>query len=89
MTCEYTKFDNPLRKTAGEYLYWNSNGGAISLITTTRQIFISVGVTFNTTLSQYLFDYENSQTISMVEALRLTKNDPAVTNNEQRRLVFS
>ena len=88
VTCEYTKFDNPLRKTAGEYLYWNSNGGAISLITTTRQIFISVGVSFNTTLSQYLFDYENSQNISMAEALRLTKNDPAVTNNGQRRLVF-
>lgn len=88
VTCEYTKFDNPLRKTAGEYLYWNYNGGAISLITTTRQIFINVGVAFNTTLSQYLFDYENSQTISMAEALRLTKNDPAVTNIEQRRLVF-
>ena len=88
VTCEYTKFDNPLRVTAGEYLFWNKNGGAISLITTTRQIFISVGVEFNTTLSQYLFDYENSQTMSMAEALRLTKNDPAVTNNAQRRLVF-
>ena len=52
VTCEYTKFDNPLRKTAGEYLYWNSNGGAISLITTTRQIFISVGVAFNKNLTQ-------------------------------------
>lgn len=88
VTCEYTKFDNPLRVTAGEFLYWNKKGGAIGLITTTRQIFISVGIQFNTTLSQYLFDFENSQTMSMAEALRLTKNDPAVTNNSQRRLVF-
>ena len=88
VTCEYTKFDNPLRKTAGEFLYWNKRGGAIGLITTTRQIFISVGIQFNETLSQYLFDFENSQTMSIAEALRLTKNDPSVTNNTQRRLVF-
>ena len=88
VTCEYTKFDNPLRKTAGEFLYWNKRGGAIGLITTTRQIFISVGIQFNQTLSQYLFDFENSQTMSIAEALRLTKNDPSVTNNTQRRLVF-
>ena len=88
VTCEYTKFDNPLRKTAGEFLYWNKRGGAIGLITTTRQIFISVGIQFNETLSQYLFDFENSQTMSIAEALRLTKNDPSVTNNAQRRLVF-
>ena len=88
VTCEFTKFDNPLRKTAGEFLYWNKTGGAIGLITTTRQIFISVGIEFNQTLSQYLFDFENSQTMSIAEALRLTKNDPSVTNNTQRRLVF-
>ena len=88
LTCEYTKFDNPLRVTAGEYLYWNENGGAISLITTTRQIFISVGVQFTTTLGQYLFNYNNTPNLSMGEALRLTKNDPNVTNNTQRRLVF-
>lgn len=88
VTCEFTKFDNPLRPTAGEYLYWNKNGGAISLITTTRQIFINNGVEFSTTLSQYLFDYNNTQNISMAEALRLTKNDPNVTNNLQRRLIF-
>ena len=88
VTCEFTKFDNPLRKTAGEFLYWNKKGGAIGLITTTRQIFISVGIEFNQTLSQYLFDFENSQTISIAEALRLTKNDPSVSNNTQRRLVF-
>ena len=55
VTCEFTKFDNPNRETAGEFLYWNKNGGAIGLITTTRQIFVSVGVDFNITLQQYLF----------------------------------
>ncbi len=89
VTCEYTKFDNPFRKTAGEYLFWNKNGGAINLITTTRKIYVFVGTLFNKTLSQYLFSYESDQTMSIGEALRRTKNDPAITNQSQRRLVFN
>ncbi len=88
VTCEYTKFDNPQRETAGEYTYWNINGGAIGLITTTRQIFVSVGVAFNVILEDYLFAFGNNEEVSMAEALRLTKNADAISGIEQRRLVF-
>jgi hypothetical protein len=88
VTCEYTKFDNPLRLTAGEYLYWNKEGGAIGLITTTRQIFVSVGVAINVTLDDYLFSFNSNEYPSMAEALRLTKNDPNISGLDQRRLVF-
>ena len=89
VTCEYTKFDNPLRETAGEYLFWNKKGGAISLITTTRKIYVNAGTAFNKTLSQYLFSYGSDQTMSIGEALRRTKNDPAISGEPQRRLVFN
>jgi hypothetical protein len=89
VTCEYTKFDNPLRETAGEYLFWNKKGGAISLITTTRKIYIFLGTAFNKTLSQYLFSYGSDETLSIGEALRRTKNDPAISSQSQRRLVFN
>jgi hypothetical protein len=88
VTCEYTKFDNPLRATAGEYLYWNKKGGAIGLITTTRQIFVSVGVSFNVVLGEYMFAFGTNDYPSMAEALRLTKNDPRISGVSQRRLVF-
>ena len=88
VTCEFTKFDNPNRETAGEYLYWNKNGGSIALITTTRQIFVSVGVNFNLTLENYLFSLYSDSYTSMAEALRLTKIDPSISNSDQRRLVF-
>ena len=88
VTCEFTKFDNPNRETGGEFLYWNKNGGSIGLITTTRQIFVSVGVDFNITLQQYLFSLNSNSTYSMAEALRLTKNDPDISNIIQRRLIF-
>ena len=88
VTCEYTKFDNPHRDSAGEFLYWNKDGGAISLITTTRQIFVSVGVAVNVILEQHLFGYGTNDYVSMAEALRLTKNNPAISGIEQNRLVF-
>ena len=88
VTCEYTKFDNPNRPTAGEFLYWNKDAGAIGLITTTRQIFVSVGVAFNIILEEYLFALGSNEYPSMAEALRLTKNDPTISSIEQRRLVF-
>ncbi|NNF76316.1 MAG: type IX secretion system sortase PorU [Flavobacteriaceae bacterium] len=88
VTCEYTKFDNPNRPTAGEFLYWNKDAGAIGLITTTRQIFVSVGVAMNIILKNYLFALGSNDYPSMAEALRLTKNDPGISSIEQRRLIF-
>ncbi|MCF7567709.1 type IX secretion system sortase PorU [Sabulilitoribacter arenilitoris] len=94
VTCEFTKFDNPFRETAGEFTYWNKKAGAIGLITTTRQVFVNFGITFNNELGQYLFSYNDADAFedyeypSMAEALRLTKNLPSISNQSQRRLVF-
>ncbi|MEZ4857114.1 MAG: type IX secretion system sortase PorU [Gelidibacter sp.] len=88
VTCEYTRFDNPLRPTAGEYVYWNPQGGSIALITTTRQIFVSVGISFNIKLEDYLFAFDDNELTSMAEALRKTKIDPTISGIQQRRLVF-
>ena len=46
LTCELTRFDNPNRLTAGEFLYWNPIGGAVALLTTTRNLFLSVRFKF-------------------------------------------
>jgi len=88
VTCEYTKFDNPNRLSAGEFLYWNKKGGAIGLITTTRQIFVQVGVAFNVVLKKYMFGFGTNDYPTIAEALRLTKNDPAISGVAQRRLAF-
>lgn len=77
VTCSFTKFDNPLRPTAGEYVYWNPSGGAVNLITTTRVIGIGTAENFNLKLGEVLFSYGNyaGQPYPTVgEALRLAKN---------------
>jgi len=75
ITCEFSRFDNPMRPTAGEYTYWNPRGGAIAMITTVRSIFKSTGELFNDILAKHLFSYGSNNYVSIAEALRLAKTD--------------
>ena len=43
VTCEFARFDNPIRPTAGEYTFLNSKGGAVNMIATSREIFRRTG----------------------------------------------
>jgi hypothetical protein len=82
ITCDFSRFDNPYRPTAGEYTYWNPKGGAISMVTTTRSIGQGSAEFFNDKLSQYLFSYGSNQYTSIAEALRLAKNsNPSSSSN--------
>jgi hypothetical protein len=72
-TCDLTKFDNPYRQTAGEFIYWNPQGGAIAMITTTRAIFTISAYNFNKDLSERLYAFNLPEYPSMAEAFRLTK----------------
>ena len=86
VTCEFSKFDNPLRPTAGEFVFLNSVGGAVSMITTTREIFISTGQRFNEVLIKKLFGFAGED-YTIAQALMEMKNDPTTTSS-QRLFVF-
>ena len=90
ITCEFSRFDNPYRPTAGEYTYWNPTGGAISMITTVRSIFQGPAEIFNKKLSEYLLAYNSGTAISdyvpIAEALRQAKNSSS--NNQSSNVVF-
>lgn len=75
LTCEFSRFDNPFRPTAGEYTYWNPKGGAIAMITTIRTIGQSDAQFFNETLSNFLFSYGSNTYYSIAESLRQAKNN--------------
>lgn len=74
ITCEFSRFDNPSRPTAGEFTYWNPKGGAIAMITTIRSIGQFSAETFNDTFTKNLLSYGSSQYTSIAEALRISKN---------------
>ena len=84
ITCDFSRFDNPYRPTAGEYTYWNPKGGAISMLTTIRSIGQSGAEFFNDRLSEYLFGYGVGPTTqtTIAETLRLAKNNyPSSSSN--------
>ncbi len=85
VTCEFTKFDNPQRITAGELTYWNPEGGAISLITTTRAIQVSIGSDFNEYVSEYMFGFQTETPPYPAEAVMLAKHEIGSNN---KRVVF-
>ncbi|WP_343913000.1 type IX secretion system sortase PorU [Aquimarina litoralis] len=84
VTCEFTKFDNPCRDSAGELTYWNTQGGAVGLISTTRDVIVTFGISVNDRLSEFLFP-DGSEYPSIAEAVRQLKN--TYTTNS-RRVVF-
>ena len=74
ITCEFSRFDNPTRTSAGEFAFWNTTGGAASMITTTREVFISVGQAFNKRLMAILLEF-NNEDLTIAESLVKTKNN--------------
>ncbi|ARV15098.1 type IX secretion system sortase PorU [Polaribacter sp. SA4-12] len=74
VTCDFSRFDNPSRITAGELTLWNASGGAASMITTTREVFISVGQRFNQELIRILLEF-NNEDLTIAESLMKTKNE--------------
>ena len=51
-TCEFTRWDDPARTSAGEFVLQNPNGGGIALTTTTRLAYSSS----NFALSNFFYD---------------------------------
>ena len=84
VTCDFSRFDNPSRTTAGELTFWNSTGGAASMITTTREVFISVGQKFNLQLIRILLEFENED-LTIAESLMKTKNE---FSNTQKFFIY-
>lgn len=75
ITCDFSRFDNPMRETAGEFTYWNPKGGAIAMITTVREIGKLTGEGFNFTVAKNIFRYGTNEQVSIGESLRLAKNE--------------
>src|SRR5690606_10829104 len=86
ITCEFSRFDNPLRPTAGEYSYWNREGGFIGLITTTRKLSINLGIDFNEALAPRLFGFNSDNYRTPAEAVMITKN--GIGNVNRRAISF-
>jgi hypothetical protein len=83
-TCEFTKFDDPSRVSAGEWISLNANGGAIALMTTTRSVFFGVNTNTVRRFYENVFDRDaDNQPLTFGEIMRRTKNTSSPTDNRR------
>lgn len=55
-TCEFSRWDDPERTSAGEYCFLNPDGGAVGLMSTVRLVFSQPNFTLNQNFYQYSLD---------------------------------
>ncbi len=72
-TCEFSRFDNPEFTSAGEYVYLNPHGGAVSLLTTTRLAYAHANIIVNTRIYLNLFKKVNGEYPRLGDLVRLSK----------------
>ncbi|MCD4747594.1 MAG: type IX secretion system sortase PorU [Bacteroidales bacterium] len=72
-TCNFSRFDDPERTSAGELVFLNPNGGGIVLFTTTRLAYSQVNFTLNKKFCQNVFEKNNNKYHTMGDLIMLTK----------------
>lgn len=84
-TCEFSRYDDPERVAAGEYVFLNPNGGAIALMTTVRLVF--GGISNNIGFSINFFDHIMPKNLdnTMGEGLIETKNESPMGSSYNKR----
>lgn len=83
-TCEFTKFDDPKRLSAGELVSMNPIGGAIAMMTTTRPIYISVNSIIGEKFFNNVFERDaQNKPRRFGDIIRTVKNSSGSTQNKR------
>jgi hypothetical protein len=83
-TCEFTKYDDPKRVSAGEWVALNPTGGAIALMTTTRSVYFGVNTSVGNALFDHVFDRNSDNSpLTFGEIMMRTKNDALASDNKR------
>lgn len=89
-TCEFSRFDDPDRTSAGELVFLNENGGGVCLFSTTRLVYSSSNFELNKEFNNYVFRRINGQPPALGDVMRLAKRgtDPSGTNTNNRNFTL-
>lgn len=74
-TCEFTRVDDPGRVSAGEYVFLNPNGGAITMFTTSRLAFSSSNNNLCLKFFSHFFEKVNGEYQTVGDIFEKTKSD--------------
>jgi len=87
-TCEFTKFDDPDRVSAGEWASLNPYGAAIALMTTTRSVYFGTNTQIGREFYKNVFRRDsNFEPLEFGEIIRVTKNAVGGDNKRSFTLI--
>lgn len=87
VTCDFTVWDIPQITSGGELLIKNPEGGAVAMLTTSREIGVRYGRRINDDIIKRLFQVEGDAFLPIGEALRLAKIDEPSTDGLKLNLM--
>jgi hypothetical protein len=83
-TCEFSRYDDPNRTSAGEYAFLNPKGGAIALFTTVRLVYASFNSTLNQSFFRDAFKPINGEMPRLGDIFQSMKSEPGNLNLNSR-----
>lgn len=84
ITCEFTRFDDPRRVSAGEQLLLNPDGGAIALLSTTRVVGAQTGTDLNLAVFDTILARPGGRSQTLGQIVRAAKNDRDVVGRDTK-----
>jgi hypothetical protein len=87
-TCEFSRFDDPAITSAGEWVFLNAEGGAMSLITTTRLAISSTNSLLNLSFIDTAFTCREGEYARLGDVLKHVKNDINISANSRQVTLF-
>jgi hypothetical protein len=81
-TCEFSRWDMRVKRSAGEHLLFHSAGGAIALLSATRLVYSASNFEINKSFFNHVFDRDElGDNLRLGDIIRLVKNENGGTIN--------
>jgi hypothetical protein len=83
-TCEFSRYDDPERVSAGELVFLNPNGGGIALFTTARPTYASTNFSLASSFYNIAFEKQDGHYMKMGDLIKLAKNNLTPSSNTRK-----
>ncbi len=87
-TCEFSRYDDPTRVSAGELVLLNPDGGAVALFTTARATYGSPNFELNNAMYDFMFEKVDGEYPRFGDLIRNAKNKSGGISDNDRKFIL-
>jgi hypothetical protein len=87
-TCEFSRYDDPTRISAGELVLLNPDGGAVALFTTARATYGSPNFELNNAMYDFMFEKKDGEYPRFGDLIRNAKNKSGGISDNDRKFIL-